>query len=439
MATNPAPQSNDNSNRPAPGSAPDAKTAADIIREKVARAYSEEPDASKEAAEAAGITRRSKHQRFMHDLSNSGKDLAAIQNEWHDYYQALPDHEKHQVWQEFYESMPALYGPEKVAEKSSPQAVSEHKKQAAKPPRNRATAAPNAKKKLRDARSKEEVQTAIRNKVSAGGKLQAKHHFQSLLFGLGIGVIVIIIFLFGFFNEVFITPFIQPGRTSADAPLIVNTTVAPSATPEVIIPKINVEIPVDYTQTSTNEADIENALEDGVVHYPTTVLPGQNGNAAFFGHSSNNIFNKGKYKFAFVLLHTLQPGDTFYLTYSSKVYAYKVISKNIVPPNDVSVLGPVAGQTATATLITCDPPGTSINRLVVVGQQISPDPSSNTQATTTSASGTSATTLPGNGPTLLTRVVRSWPGKIVLTAALLGILFVTLRWINQPKRALQAR
>lgn len=440
MAINQSSKSDDNNADPAPGHAPDAKTAADIIREKVARAYGEEPDASKEAAEAAGIQRRSKHQQFMHDLNNSGKNLATIQNEWHDYYQALPDHEKHQVWQEFYESMPTLHRPEKVVAKTSPQAVSEHKKQAAKPPRNRASAVPSAKKKLRDARSKEEMQAAIRNKVSAGGKLQAKHHLQSLLFGLGIGVIVIVIFLFGFFNEVFITPFIQPGRTSADAPLIVNTTTAASATPEVIIPKINVEIPVDYTQTSINEADIENALEDGVVHYPTTVLPGQNGNAAFFGHSSNNIFNKGKYKFAFVLLHTLQPGDTFYLTYSSKVYAYKVISKTIVEPSDVGVLGPVAGQTATATLITCDPPGTSLHRLVVVGQQISPDPSANTQATTTNAAGsTSATTLPGNGPTLLSRVISSWPGKIVFSAILLGLLFVTIRWINQPKRALRAQ
>ena len=63
------------------------------------------------------------------------------------------------------------------------------------------------------ARSTKEVQAAIRDKVTAGGKLKAKHHLQSLLFGLGMGLIVVIIFLFGFFNEVFIAPFIQPSRT----------------------------------------------------------------------------------------------------------------------------------------------------------------------------------------------------------------------------------
>ncbi len=178
------------------------------------------------------------------------------------------------------------------------------------------------------------------------------------------------------------------------------------------------------------------------MHYPTTVLPGQQGNTAFFGHSSNNIFNKGKYKFAFVLLHTLVPGDTFYLTYNSKVYVYKVISRTIVPPSDVSVLGPVPNQTATATLITCDPPGTSLNRLIVVGQQISPDPSTNTAGTVTTTTNTTsgaAKSLPGNGPTLWSRYMATALGKLSAVAVTALILWFIWRWINQPKRALVAR
>ncbi|HVV25910.1 MAG TPA: sortase [Candidatus Saccharimonadales bacterium] len=415
--------------------APDAENAADLIRQKVARIYENEPNAGQERQEAEAAKPRSKHQRFMHQLSTSGKSMAAIQTEWHNYYQSLSDHEKHQVWQEFYESQPVLTArPEVSDQQKSAQALAARKHEAAKPKPERPAAAQRAK--LRDARSKQEVQAAIRDKVSAGGKLQAKHHLQSLLFGLGMGAMVLIIFLFGFFNEVIIAPFIQPSRHAVDTPLIVNNTVSATATPEVIIPKINVEIPVDYSQTTTDENQIENALEDGVVHYPTTVLPGQNGNAAFFGHSSNNIFNKGKYKFAFVLLHELVNGDTFYLTYNGKVYAYKVISKTIVDPSDVGVLGPVPGQTATATLITCDPPGTSIHRLVVVGQQISPDPSTNAAATTPRASGT-AGNLPGNGPTLLSRVLRSFVGKVVVIVIVVAGLIITFRWINQPKRALQ--
>jgi sortase (surface protein transpeptidase) len=98
-------------------------------------------------------------------------------------------------------------------------------------------------------------------------------------------------------------------------------------------------------------------------------------------------------------------GDTFYLTNNGTAYVYKVISRDVVDPSDVAVLNPVAGQTATATLITCDPPGTSLKRLVVVGQQISPDPAKNTTSTATPVSSVDTTTnnLPGNGPTLWSR------------------------------------
>jgi sortase A len=385
----------------------DADLASNVIRKKLSRIYSEEPDATQELAEAAASKGRSKHQQFMYQLGTSGKDLASIQTEWHAYYDGLPDNEKHAVWQEFYASQSELTG------QAGGRSPAKHP-----PKRSRAPA------KLRDSRSKQEVQEALRDKVTAGGKLKPRHHLQSLLFGLGTGMIVLIIFLFGFFNEVIIAPFIQPSRAAASTPIIVSSdSVAPSSTPEVIIPKINVQIPVNYNQTSTDEAAIEGDLDHGVVHYPTTVLPGQQGNTAIFGHSSNNIFNKGKYKFAFVLLHTLQEGDTFYLTYNGKVYVYKVISKRVVEPSEVSVLGPVPGETATATLITCDPPGTSLHRLVVVGEQISPDPANNTAGSTSAANPADA--LPGNGPTLWGRFIGTAAGKaITAIAVIIGCLAI---------------
>jgi sortase A len=398
-------------------------SAADLVRAKVSRIYDEAPAAEQELAEAAN-TPRSKHQQFMYELGTSGKDLATVQTEWHDYYQKLPAAEKHQVWQEFYASQPLLTT-QSQADTQAPQRLAKHKQQAAKP-------GARTPRKLRDARSPKDIQASIKHTVTAGGKLEAKHHIQSLLFGLALGSVVLIIFLFGFFNEVFIAPFIQPSRTASATPLIVNSSnTASSANPEVIIPKINVEIPVNYNETSTDENAIENDLQSGVVHYPTTSVPGQAGNAAFFGHSSNNIFNKGQYKFAFVLLHTLVPGDTFYLSYTSKTYVYKVISRTIVDPSDVSVLNPVSGQAATATLITCDPPGTSLHRLIVVGQQISPDPSTNTTAAATAAAPATPAALPGNGPTLLGRFIKTFIGKLI-TVALIGTVgLFSLRRLNK--------
>lgn len=398
----------------------DSKLASDVIRAKLKQIYNEEPDATSELKEAAASTGRSRHQQFMYDLGTSGKDLATIQTEWHNYYEKLPDREKHAVWREFYDSQLTLTSPKH----DTAQALAKNKNQASR-------RSPAAKKAARPGNA-QDVRQAIRDKVSSGGKLEAKHHFQSLLFGLGMGMIVVVIFLFGFFNEVFIAPFIQPGRASASTPIIISSnSVAPTANPEVIIPKINVEIPVNYSERSTDESVIENDLMSGVVHYPNTSLPGQNGNAAFFGHSSNNIFNQGKYKFAFVLLHTLKAGDTFYLTYNHKVYVYKVISRKIVDPSDVGVLNAVAGQTATATLITCDPPGTSLHRLVVVGQQISPDPSGNTAATASSYTGAQPTALAGNGPTLWSRFIGTAIGKGIVGGILLAGTIMVLRWLNR--------
>ncbi len=403
--------------------------AADVIRDKVTRLYDAEPDAATEEAEAVAARVRSKHQQFMYDLSASGKDLAAVQTEWHNYYLSLSEVEKHQVWQEFYASQSSVTQPQAVVQ--GQQAIAQHKHAAASK-KLRPKRAPRPR--LKDLRSPQAIQATIRDTVSAGGTLKVKHHLQSLLFGLGVGALLVGVFLFGFFNEVIITPFIQPSRVSASTPLIINSgSIAPTKNPEVIIPKINVEIPASYTGQSIDEAAIENDLENGIVHYPTTVLPGENGNAVYFGHSSNNIFSPGKYKFAFVLLHTLIPGDTFYLTYNTKVYVYKVISRDVVDPSNVGVLGPVPGQAATATLITCDPPGTSLKRLIVVGQQISPEPTTNSTPTITpTVATTTGVTLPGNGPTLLTRFSKTVFGKVLLVSLVLISLFLVLKWVKRP-------
>jgi sortase A len=213
--------------------------------------------------------------------------------------------------------------------------------------------------------------------------------------------------MFSFFNERFIAPFVSPSKNVSNSSIIIdpsNTSAGPE--PKVIIPKINVELPVIYDQTSTDEASIQAGLEQGVVHYSTTSNPGEKGNGAIFGHSSNNILNKGKYKFAFVLLHRMEVGDTFIIQKDSKRYVYKVIDKRVVKPTEVGVLNDTHGKEATFSLITCDPPGTSTNRLVVTGEQITPDPSTNAASTATNTSASPAE-LPSNSPSLWHRIT-SW-------------------------------
>lgn len=380
-------------------------TAADLIRKKVEAAYAAEPDVREEEAEIeeSGAHKLSKHQKFIVELTSSGKPLHEIQMAWHEYYAALPDSEKHAVWHEFYktQSEASAYHAATLPEKESRADTKKTSKskslipsQLAKPATASAT------------RSLKNIRDSLRTADDSTVRIKAQPHspLHSLMFGLGVGAVVLIIFMFSFFNERFIAPFIQPSREASAIPLI-NGGQAISDKPELIIPKINVQIPIIYA-ANNNEDTVETDLESGVVHYADTAMPGQDGNLVIFGHSSNNIFNPGKYKFAFVLLKRLDTGDTFYIDNHGKRFTYEVFHKQIVPPSDVSVLGPISGKTATATLITCDPPGTSINRLIVQADQISPNPSGNAKASKTSASKVLQTKqINGNGPTLWGRFI----------------------------------
>ncbi len=371
--------------------------AADLIRQKLNDLYADEPGAKEEIAEVEEVKHRSKHQQFMYELSHSGKSLAEIQTQWHAYYTGLPDDEKHQVWQEFY----GVHEQQKKVAASS--------KPADKPPEHHTTKPHNSSTKKADDRTVGAVKEQLLSKVTARGKAKRSHHMQSILFGLSMGIITLTIFLFGFFNERFIAPFITPARAVSSTPIIIDpSTTAVGPEPKIIIPKINVEIPIDFEEPTIDEAAIQNALEKGVVHYPTTSNPGEIGNGVIFGHSANNILNQGKYKFAFVLLKRLESGDTFYVQKDGKRYVYKVFDKKVVSPSEVSVLYPAyPDKPSTFTLITCDPPGTSLNRLVVVGEQISPDPSGNVASSATGLQSETPDELPSNSITLWQRI-KNW-------------------------------
>lgn len=380
-------------------SASHASEAADLIRQKIASLYAEEPSAKKEIQSISHQQKLSEHQRHMDKLTKSGMSLAEIQTAWHKYYAGLPDTKKHEVWQEFYQSHqehPKQQHPSPIIEdKPTTKSTKKHTKHNY----HRYRQAIKHKKQ-----TVANVKKQILNRPPNRRAITKKQHAKSMLFGISLGSIVMLLFLFGFFNERFIAPFVTPSRQVSSTPIINdpnNTTVG--SEPKIIIPKINVEIPVVYDEKSVEEKSVQNALERGVLHYATTSAPGEKGNSVIFGHSSNNILNRGQYKFAFVLLSKLDTGDVFYLNYNGTRYTYKVFDKKVVKPTDLGVLGN-AGRPATATLITCDPPGTSINRLVVVGEQISPSPDANKQSTAIAAE-QQPNIIPSNAPSLWQRIV----------------------------------
>lgn len=367
------------------------QAAADLIRKRVEAAYTDEPDVKDEIKDIkeTPISKRSRHQEFIYELTSTGKPLHEIQSAWHEYYAGLTDAEKHQVWQEFYDT---------------------HSRSSGHPAISRTSSRPHRRNKLAERlQSKTARSAAVRHpkkpretRLPARKNTKKVNPLHSLIFGLAIGSVTILIFLFGFFNERIIAPFIQPSRNVSSIPIISSAPVG--SEPKIIIPKINADVPVVYDVNTIEEAAIQKGLERGVVHYADTANPGQNGNVVIVGHSSGNIFNLGKYKFAFSLLRTLENGDTFFLHKDGKKYVYQVYKKSVVKPTEVSVLG-LADKPATATLITCDPPGLNTNRLVVTAEQISPDPLTNAPSNTQNQLAQSTSLVPGNSPSLWSRLV----------------------------------
>lgn len=208
-----------------------------------------------------------------------------------------------------------------------------------------------------------------------------------------------------------VTTLTQP----ATSPIAANNANATSATqaeivpPDniIVIPKINVNAPV-VLEPSLAEKNIQRSLQNGVVHYAGTALPGEPGNVAIVGHSSNDWWEPGNYKFVFALLEKVTVGDKIQVNYNSHKYVYEVINTKVVEPTDLSVLAPTAEPTL--TLITCTPPGTSWKRLIVSARQIEPVPASaptpqlaKASATTTPAPA-SISALPGNSPGFLSQI-----------------------------------
>jgi len=173
-----------------------------------------------------------------------------------------------------------------------------------------------------------------------------------------------------------------------------------------IIPKINVDVPVTYDVGSDYDSQMK-AMESGLAHFAipgANSHPGEIGNTAVAGHSSNDLFDSGDYKFIFAQLEKLVPGDSVYANYNSKRYTYVITKTEVVGPNDASKLIYPTNKPM-LTLITCTPLGTATNRLLVTAEQISPDPSTTAAPAPTGSGETSGeTVIPGTTPTLLERL-----------------------------------
>ncbi len=140
------------------------------------------------------------------------------------------------------------------------------------------------------------------------------------------------------------------------------------------IDAINLVAPI--TWRIANQSDSVSAgLQNGLIQIDGTALPGEIGNVFITGHSSNYAWAKGDYNSVFSLLDKLVSGDSVALRYQDKNFVYVVKEKKVVASDEISVMNPT--KQPVLTLMTCWPIGTSLKRLVVIANQVSPDPSKN--------------------------------------------------------------
>ena len=138
----------------------------------------------------------------------------------------------------------------------------------------------------------------------------------------------------------------------------------------IIIEKIGVNAPIKADVSVTEETAYLDALKEGIAHAVTSPYPSQEaGNVYLFAHSSLNFWQLGKYSRVFNLLRKLEIGDRIHVFYEGKEFVYKTVNIEVLDGwNTYPLTRPVIEPTL--TLQTCDPPGTTLNRLVVTANLI---------------------------------------------------------------------
>lgn len=121
------------------------------------------------------------------------------------------------------------------------------------------------------------------------------------------------------------------------------------------VPRLNLSCPVlDGTETET--------LDQGVCLFEYAQLPGvSNANTSLVAH--RDVYGK-----EFLNIHKITDGDLMYLTYEGKKYTYEYSETLVTDDSDWEPIR--VKDFACITLQSCDPIGTAINRIFVIGRLI---------------------------------------------------------------------
>ncbi len=242
----------------------------------------------------------------------------------------------------------------------------------------------------------------LKSERIASGKAQHKRRLKHLT-PILVAIVIVLGILFLQYNRLIIAPimaYVSPNSgevTSSIEAVDPSITQAVSPDPRLIIPKLNIDVPVAFN-ISTN--DVMSAMNHGIAQFKipgANALPGQIGNLVLSGHSAGDLYSSNPYKFIFSGLERLENGDLIYINYESVRYTYQMTKREVVEPSNVAALVYETDKPM-LTLITCTPLGTSRYRLLITAEQISPSYDTNNRPSDSETPTTPDLTMPSNEP-----------------------------------------
>lgn len=134
-----------------------------------------------------------------------------------------------------------------------------------------------------------------------------------------------------------------------------------------VIPKIKATAQIIANVNPANEEEYRSLLKQGVAHALGSDFPGSGNNIFLFAHSVGSALDISRYNAIFYLLKELEPGDEIIVFFGGQKFEYQVTESLKTEAKETDWLTK-KGEKETLILQTCWPPGTTLQRLLVLAE-----------------------------------------------------------------------
>ena len=148
--------------------------------------------------------------------------------------------------------------------------------------------------------SSAKISDKLRQKIRKKATESAKNtHRKRKFIPIAAGVFVVLLILFLQYNRLIFAPimaYVSPGNAPASGIDAIDPTVTQTVSeePRLIIPKLNVDVPISF---GVPLSDVMAAMNNGVAHYRiagASAYPGEVGNFVITGHSAGDVYSSNQ-------------------------------------------------------------------------------------------------------------------------------------------------